>query len=212
MTRSRTVALSLAALVVVAVSVAVVVMRSSRPTERGTIGGRAGTFVALGDSVAAGSACSCLPFPELVREAASTARGGDAYLLNAAAGGVTSADVLASVRDDDTAVATALPRATVVLLTVGANDFPEALAAGCDAALACYGSRVAAMQTAVGGTIARIAELSRARVVVTGYWSVFRDGAVADERGAAYVVTTRALTNRVNDALRAAATRSEEVV
>jgi len=210
MTRSRVppAAVVAAVIVVVAVIGVGIVAARSGARERGVAGGPAGTFVALGDSVPAGSSCGCVAYPELIRVAASVARGGDAYLLNAAGGGLTSGDVLAAVRDDDRAVVTALRRATTVFVTVGANDFGDDPAATCPAGGACDRRVADAVQRNVTDVLARIAQLSsgHARVFVTGYWGVFVDGAVAADRGTEFVTAARAVTLLANDALRAAAT------
>jgi lysophospholipase L1-like esterase len=207
MSRSRAASVAIAAVVLAAGAVWAAGISSSAARERGVVGGPAGTFVVLGDSVPAGSSCRCTPFPELVRVAASAARNGDAYLLDDAAGGVTSGDVLASLRADDTSVAAALRRATTVFLTVGANDFDPDPARTCPPTGPCDRTVADTMQRNVAGTLARIAELSGggARVFVTGYWGVFLDGAVAADRGADYVTAARAVTAMVNDSLRTAA-------
>ena len=163
--------------------------------------------MSLGDSVAAGSQCDCRPFPDLIRDAAMRRTGADTYLLNDADGGVTSTDVLADIRRDASQAVTALRAATVVTVTVGANDFDEGAADGCDPNLDCYGDRIATMQNNVASIVTRIGGLSggKAKVLVIGYWGVFLDGAAGAARGPQYVRTARLLTQRVNAALAAAA-------
>ena len=191
----------------VAVVVAVVLLGRGKPRPTGTLAGPGGTIVSLGDSVPAGSQCDCRPFPDLLREDAMRRTGADTYLLNNADGGVTSTDVLAGISGDSSQVVTALRAATVVTVTVGANDFDEGAADTCDANLDCYGDRITSMQRNVAAIVTRIGELSggKAKVLVTGYWGVFLDGTVGAARGPRYVRTARLLTQRVNAALAAAA-------
>ncbi|WP_232323955.1 SGNH/GDSL hydrolase family protein [Catenuloplanes japonicus] len=124
--------------------------------------------VAFGDSVPAGNACDCVPFPELYAQR----RPGPARALNLGMDGYTSADLLDEVREAD------LGDAVTVLIMVGANDaadaFPGAGAAG-------Y-ARIAAR------TEANVAEAVRAihaatgdglPVFVIGYWNVVQDGDAA---------------------------------
>ncbi|MDQ1714713.1 MAG: hypothetical protein QOC60_658 [Frankiaceae bacterium] len=191
----------------------VLLLRDRSPVTQGVLGGPGGSIVSLGDSVPAGSQCDCRPFPGLVRDAVARRLAADTYVLNDAAGGLTSGDVLARISVDSSTTVTSLRSATAVTLTVGANDFDEGSATGCDENLACYGDRIDAMQRNVASIVTRVDQLSggRAVVLVTGYWGVFRDGAVGAARGAQYVRTARLLTVRVNSALRAAATATSAV-
>ena len=201
-----------AAAVAIVVSVVVLMGRESHVAQ-GVLGGPGGSIVSLGDSVAAGDQCDCSPFPQLLRDAAAQRHAADTYLLNDADGGVTSADVVARISADSAPVAVALRSATLVILTVGANDFNEAATAGCDDTLTCYADQLSAMRRNVTSILARVTQLSggHARVIVTGYWGVFLDGTVGAARGTHYVRTARALTERVNAALQAAAAASSAV-
>jgi lysophospholipase L1-like esterase len=145
--------------------------------------------VALGDSVPAGTACGCAPFPDLYAAAQH------ATDVNLAVPGSTAADLLAALPSDRET----LSGATEVLLMIGANDvagdFDDADAVGSDA------DRV---RTDVTTVIERIRPV---RVVVLGYWNVVLDGQVgAGEYGPDGMRAAAVATTRVNDALRDAAT------
>ena len=214
--RRPRVAVAVAAIVagIAAIVIAgVLLLRHGSHSPLGVLGGPGGSIVSLGDSVAAGSQCGCRPFPELLRDEAARRRAADTYLLNDADGGLTSADVLAQIAAESSATAAALRSATLVTLTVGANDFDEGTAPACDENLACYGDRIDVVQRNVASIVTRVNQLSdgHALVLVTGYWGVFRDGSVGAAHGPGYVRTARALTERVNAALHAAATATSAV-
>jgi lysophospholipase L1-like esterase len=154
-------------------------------------------LVVLGDSVPAGSACDCRGFGAYL--------GGrlGAALTNDAASGLTSARLMteaASVQSD-------LRKATLVTVTIGANDFDEAQASASSCAdLSCYDATMKAFTSNMRTILNRLHALtpSGSRVVVTGYWNVFLDGHVGAAQGATYVATSDQLTRVVNSALAAA--------
>ena len=165
-------------------------------------------LVVLGDSVATGAGCDCRPFGrELAREAARlTHRRTDLSLL--AHDGLTSAGLLDQVRSDPGTV-TALRRATTVVVTIGANDFNSGEAdSGCSGnGTACFASDLQALPAELGAALLRIRSLAgpQVQVLVTGYWNVFLDGAVAAQHGTTYQATSDALTRRVDTVLAATA-------
>jgi acyl-CoA thioesterase-1 len=153
--------------------------------------------VAFGDSVPAGSACDCVPFPDLY---AARLNGG-ARAIDLAADGYTSADVLAQLRSGD--VEDCLRHATTVLIMVGANDaadgFPGAGAAG----YAEIADRTAANVTEAVREIHQVGGAALP-VVVLGYWNVVQDGDAA-EFGPGEDVEAAIATDDTNRALEAAA-------
>jgi lysophospholipase L1-like esterase len=152
------------------------------------------TVVALGDSVPAGSACGCVPFPGLY------ARAQHAVGVNLAEPGYTSADVLAQLPADRDVLASA----TEVLLMVGANDVGEAFEADDP-----YAPAAAAVRTDVAATVTAIERIRPIPVIVFGYWNVVLDGRVAAEKyGPDGVRAAADATRFANDALRAAARQS----
>lgn len=171
---------------------------SAQPLPRGTA-----VLVALGDSVPAGTACACLPFPVQ----AARALGPTAVARDLARAGEDTAGLLAQL--DEPGTADALSSAGGVTVTIGANDVDEDSADDdrCSDPSACWADELAALRTSVPELLARLDRLVRpgVPVVVTGYWNVFRDGAVAAARGPAYVRASTALTDVVNGVLEGAA-------
>ncbi|MEV4641137.1 SGNH/GDSL hydrolase family protein [Actinoplanes sp. NPDC049548] len=151
------------------------------------------TIVTLGDSVPAGTGCTCAAFPELY------ARHEHAVSINLAAPGLTSADVRAELRLP--AVRDSLLQADEVVIMIGANDVADSFT---DDDAVASGART--IRTNVRATIDGIQQLHHTLVIVLGYWNVVRDGRVGvttyGEKGVE--VSTRA-TGTVNDALAAAA-------
>lgn len=159
------------------------------------------TVVALGDSVPAGDACGCTPYPELVAADLAAARGRPARVSNLAEGGAVSADVL------DTAAASPadLSAADVVLVTAGANDVAGFITDPAD-----HADVEAALDEAEADVTALLRSLppgpAGQRVVLIGYWAVGLDGAAAaggytaDQQRA-----NRDLTTALDDRLRTVA-------
>lgn len=161
------------------------------------------TLVALGDSVPAGSACGCRPFPAQ----AARALGPRAVARNLAHGGLTSRGLLAQLSDPRTRAE--LARARAVTVTVGANDFDESRAddARCADPQACFAEGLDDLEQTIGRVLGRLGAVVRpgTAVLVTGYWNVFRDGRVGADHGPGYVAASAALTRQVNARLATAA-------
>ena len=172
-------------------------------------------IVALGDSVTAGGPCPCTTFPQLYAQKLSYARGVRTTVQNLGVNGLDSAGLLASLRNPHSAATTAVRNSDIDLITIGANDFaPEhndvtnGRCAGA-AGAACVNAELAGMQRNVSAVLATIHQLRGSRptaILVTGYWNVFEDGAVARRAfPAAGLRASRELTTLANDALRRAA-------
>jgi lysophospholipase L1-like esterase len=131
-----------------------------------------GTVVTLGDSVPAGTACDCDPFPDLYAARLSP----PARSINDARPGYTSADVRGQLSDPS--VRAALGTATVVLIMAGANDLADAFDNGRDEDA--YRDAAAGVRQNVDATVAAIRRDHPAAVpvLVLGYWNVVKDGAV----------------------------------
>ncbi len=168
-------------------------------------------IVALGDSVTSGGPCPCTPFPERYGRDLAQVRGVRTTTTNLGQGGQTSGGLLAELRDPRSPQAEAVRRADIDLVTIGANDFAghhdDVTSGRCldGAATACIGALLATMQRNVSATIDLIHRMRTGRptaVLVTGYWNVFEDGAVARRRfPAAGRRATQRLTLLVNQAL-----------
>ncbi len=183
-------------------STTVPVAQAVEPTPL-TRSGRELRVVALGDSVPSGANCNCDPFPILVARDLASSTGRSASADNLAFGGADSNDVLAQVSDPD--VDRSLAAADVVLVEIGANDFDESLAddPGCldVVTAACDGEVLAELRrrlTTIVRSIQDQQEPADSRIVLMGYWNVFRDGAVGRSRGETYVQSSAALTDAVN--------------
>lgn len=165
-----------------------------------------GAVVTLGDSVAAGSRCGCTPYATLLGQGLAQRTDRVVSVANLGHNGLTSAGLLSQL--ETAGVRRLLSRATVVTVTIGANDFDASTASDSACAGAgCYAGTLAAMSARVRAALAEIGALAPrdARVLVTGYWNVFLDGEVGRAQGAAYVANSDALTRRVNSALQAEA-------
>jgi len=151
--------------------------------------------VTFGDSVPAGTACGCTPFPDLY---ASTI---GATSDNLAVSGYTSLDVRNQL---DTSQARAAVRsATVVLVMAGAND----LAAAFDTDGGSYAEPAAQVQQNITAVVADVHALRpTATLLIFGYWNVVEDGDVGRaDYGDGGVAEAAAATKYCNDALRKAA-------
>ena len=159
--------------------------------------------VALGDSVPAGTACDCDPFPDLYAQMLSPKATTD----NLAQPGFTSNDVLDQINDDGTKAD--LRKATTVLIMAGANDLAAAFDNdGDDAAYQQTAAQVASnVQTIVSAI--RTLHGSPVQIVVLGYWNVVKDGAVGlAQYGADGLAAAEQATKYCNQALRQAANES----
>jgi acyl-CoA thioesterase I len=147
--------------------------------------------VTLGDSVPAGTACDCDPFPT------TYANKFHAVSENLAVPGYTSADVLSQIPG----VRSRLAEADEVVLMIGANDLAAAFDA--DTSLT---DAADTMRRNVTASIKAIDDVRDVHVLVLGYWNVVQDGRVAeDSYGPSGVQRSVTATRYANDGLRAAA-------
>lgn len=169
-------------------------------------------LVALGDSVPAGTGCACMAFPALLARdarAAAISAGRAGSLADLSTDGLTAARLaqdLAAPAPDRRA---ALRRATVVLVTVGANDLDEAAAvASCREAVRCSGGGIELAARRLTEVFARVrAAAPVARIVALGYWNAFPSGRLGQSRGPGYIAASEAATRSLNAAIRSAAER-----
>lgn len=147
--------------------------------------------VTLGDSVPAGTACDCDPFPTLYAKAQR------AVSENLAQAGYTSADVKAQVPG----VRAALAGADLLVLMIGANDLAEAFDDGTS-----YGDAADTMRDNVVATIGEVEAIRAMPVVVLGYWNVVKDGQVGfSAYGKSGMQQAMSATDFANDGLVVAA-------
>jgi acyl-CoA thioesterase-1 len=151
--------------------------------------------VTFGDSVPAGTACGCTPFPDLYASRIG------ATSDNLSEPGFTSQDVRQQL---ETAKAEAAVRAAnVVLVMAGANDLAPAFDTGDGS----YAGPAAQVEQNVSAVVAAVHTLRpAAAVLVFGYWNVVEDGDVGRaDYGDDGVAEAATATRYCNDALRAAA-------
>jgi lysophospholipase L1-like esterase len=164
-------------------------------------------ILAYGDSVSAGSACQCTPFPALLAQRLRHPVGSALSVSNMSVPSQTSLQ-LADLVEQSTSVAE-LRRADVVLITIGANDveglFSRPLCPR--AGISCYAAALRQLALALDRIASFVDDVAprSAYVVFVGYWNVLLDGAVARQRGDVYVSQGRRLTLAVNSEIRAAA-------
>ena len=166
------------------------------------------SVVAIGDSVPAGTACDCTPYPQLSAADLSPADGPAVTTRNDAVGGSTTSDVLAQLDGTGTVVSD-VQRANLVEVQVGANDVGHSDTCGTD--VACYRPDVPEVRANLDAIVARVHHLAAGhpvRVVLLDYWSVWLGGQYAQEQGQAYVDAAAAVTDEVNTTIREVAAQT----
>src|SRR5262249_28293965 len=140
----------------------------------------------------------------LVAQEEAAREGTTAAVSNLAQGGLTTAGLLDQLTD--TAVRRELTAADLVIITIGANDFDAGSVTddSCAApALDCFQATLDQQKAQLDDVLEKVG--TSATVLITGYWNVFLDGAVAAERGDDYVRNSVALTEAENAQIAAAA-------
>jgi acyl-CoA thioesterase-1 len=206
--RTRTAALLLAAAVTLsACSSAAARTTSEGPgSARGESAPRSVEIVALGDSVPAGTACGCTPFPQLTGARLADASGAHVEVADDATPGWTTADVLEQLTSDS-GVRDDVQGADVVEIEIGANDVERSTA--CGLSVDCYRPDLDTMSANLLQIVRTVRALSArpgSRVVLIDYWNVWLGGSYARAQGTAYVAAATALTGSVDAAVASAAT------
>ena len=166
------------------------------------------SIVALGDSVPAGAACGCAPFPELSAADLSVPGVRSVTATDDAVSGSTTADVLHQVTADHRVI-NALRRADAAEIEIGANDIQYTKKCGTD--VACYTPSVPPMERNLDAIVLRVRQLLTGGpdiVVLLDYWSVWLGGQYAREKGPAYVRAAESVTDSVDKAIRAVAAQT----
>ncbi len=165
--------------------------------------------VGLGDSVPAGTACTCTNYVTLVAQQLAARGDAPVPVTNLAADGETTSGLLGQLTQP--ATQRALAGARVAIVTIGANDFDPSDVAYDECrdpyATACYGTDLGNLRARLAMilTSVRSAMPADGQVLVTGYWNVFLDGQVGAAKGASYAANSNALTVQVNSVVSAAA-------
>ncbi|HET9656320.1 MAG TPA: SGNH/GDSL hydrolase family protein [Kineosporiaceae bacterium] len=162
--------------------------------------------VGLGDSVTSGANCACTPFVQRYADLTGQLLGRPVRAQDLGVPGLTSEGLLDQLQDgSDTGQSVA--GADIVVVTIGANDAAASLQSWSDGTCgqACFDARAARIRGNVQQILERILQLRAGRptqILVTTYWNVVEDGAVArQEYSDGYLQVSDALTRQVNGAL-----------
>ena len=165
-------------------------------------------MVALGDSVPAGAACRCTPYPQLSAAQLSPPAGPAVAAQNDAVSGYTTVDVLDQLSSSSDVI-DHVKAADLVEVEVGANDVAHSKSCGND--LACYEPEVPEVKANLHAIVVRLHELADVQpvnVVLLDYWSVWLGGQYAQEQGQEYVAAAATMTDEVNTAIREVAAQT----
>jgi acyl-CoA thioesterase I len=165
-------------------------------------------IVSLGDSVPAGAACRCKPYPQLSASDLSMSGLRRVTTHNFAVDGYTTEDVIHQVFSDHL-VMRQVGLSNALEVEIGANDVPYSDACGTTAN--CYTAKVSQLETNLLTIVNRIHELTAVKpvtVALLDYWSVWLGGQYAQERGEAYVAAAAEVTNDVDLAIKNVAART----
>ena len=159
------------------------------------------SVVGLGDSVTAGSACSCAPFVDRFADLLAARDGRSAVATNLGVPGLTTGSLADQLAGPGPARSVA--SADTVVVTIGANDLGplEDRWEGGGCSTSCIAPAVTTLSRGLAVDLARIRALEHPgeRVEVTTYWNVFEDGDVADElRGAGFAQWSDQVTVAAN--------------
>lgn len=144
-------------------------------------------LVGLGDSVMAGTHCSCSGIPAEYAAALGRRTGRRVVSTNLGANGLITGDLLRSLHQDP-ATQASVRAADVVLLDIGANDLLPQLRTWKHSSCGphCFRRPADEMGDRVAQIVSAIDSLRRqspGTVLVLNYWNVFTDGAVARREG-----------------------------
>lgn len=163
------------------------------------------SIVALGDSVPAGNACDCTPYPELTGQQLAASPQAAVAVTNDAVGGYTTSDVLTQLQSDP-AVSDRVRTADVVEIEIGANDV--GYSDSCGTSVSCYAPAVPQVEKNLAEIVSLVHHLTAGRhvlVVLLDYWSVWLGGQYAAAQGPAYVAAAAEVTDRINSVIAATA-------
>lgn len=161
--------------------------------------------VALGDSVPAGAACDCTPYPQLSASDLSVPGIRDVSVDNHAVGGYTTGDVLTQVTRDNRVIDD-LKRSDAIEVEIGANDVGHSTECGNN--VECYTPAIPKVEENLRSIVGRVRDLAAGHpvlVVLLDYWSVWLGGQYAQAQGQAYVNAAATVTDDVNTVIKTVA-------
>lgn len=171
------------------------------------------SVVALGDSVTAGTGSH-----SFVNDVATTLAANyktTARVTNFAADGEATTGLIHDVQYSSRQAA--LAKADVVVIQIGANDFDESQAQnpGCAPVRTsgCYSAPMATMRSNLAQIVSTVKAVAKpnAKIVLLGYWNVFKDGFNGSARGTDYVKQGEALARWVNVQMSATASAQHTI-
>jgi lysophospholipase L1-like esterase len=160
------------------------------------------SLAALGDSIPAGTACDCTPYPQLSASDLSLPDGPAVTASNEAVAGFTSFNVLHQLSSAGAAI-DQVKAARLVEIEVGANDVAPSSSCGTD--VACYLPKITDLRANLHDIVDRVHELTAGhavKVVLLDYWSVWLGGQYAHQQGQAYADAAASVTDKVNTEIR----------
>jgi lysophospholipase L1-like esterase len=166
------------------------------------------SLAALGDSIPAGTACDCTPYPQLSALDLSLPGGPEVTASNEAVGGFTSFDVLHQLSSASAAI-DPVKAARLVEIEVGANDVAPSSSCGTD--VACYQPKITDLSVNLHDIVDHVHELTAGHavpVVLLDYWSVWLGGQYAQQQGQAYADAAAGVTDKVNTVIREVAAQT----
>lgn len=166
------------------------------------------SVLALGDSVPAGTACHCTPYPQLTATALAGVAHRQIVAVNDAVAGYKTTDVLHQLADDRQVIADTR-RADLVEIEIGANDVYYS--SDCGTTVACYSSTVPQVESNLKAIVTRVHQLTaghRTLVVLLDYWSAWLGGQYARAKGSAYAAAALLVTDEVNTVIRSVAAQT----
>lgn len=166
------------------------------------------SLAALGDSIPAGTACDCTPYPQLSASDLSSPDGPAVTASNEAVAGFTSFDLLHQL-SNASATIDQVKAARLVEIEVGANDVAPSSSCGTD--VACYQPKITDLRANLHAIVDRVHELSAGhavKVVLLDYWSVWLGGQYAQQQGQAYADAAASVTDKVNTEIREVAAQT----
>ena len=169
---------------------------------------RAWSIVALGDSVPRGTHCDCRPYPPLTADDLTASSGRNVTATNDSVAGYTTAAVLRQLRQNRNVIAH-VRAARALEIEIGANDVGYSKSCGTN--VECYSPRLPQLEKNLTSIVRRVDALTsghRTLVVLLDYWSVWLGGQYAAAKGEDYVDAAAAVTDEVNRAIKATASKS----
>jgi lysophospholipase L1-like esterase len=143
-------------------------------------------LVAIGDSIAASTLCTCTRYPELYGNLASEALGEAVLVQNLAKSGTTSFDWLDSV-DSSRELQTRLKEADIITITIGINDLGPC---GSEMDRVCYGKAMGQLKTNLETLLSKIDSLQGSHPHIlrqTAYYNLVIGSSSAARLGSSYL-------------------------